>query len=321
MKDLITIFTYCPDDKRKKVLLNLLEKLQEIRNDFDILLVSHSNISELSYDMVNYFYYDKENKLLTDFDLNNDFWFKNNSFSINSTCVYPHSTHLAIYSLLYYTFNFANYKKYNKVHCIEYDINLPSTDLIYNVNETLDNYDNVMFKGENGWVHGTYVSFKIEGLPKEYFTYNEDSILESLRNSSTKMTENLTPRLLAVNKRTTFYEPLSKLNSEGIFQKIDSHDNQNLNWCVPVYNKDTNDLSFFIWNSNGGKYNVDILYNNNHINLKTIHKNTWSLTKLGNIDSINNITVLVNNKIKKQIILNSDNIEKFKLHNFITHFE
>tara|TARA_R110000822_G_C15219474_1_gene484120 strand:+ start:34 stop:996 length:963 start_codon:yes stop_codon:yes gene_type:complete len=319
MKDLVTIFTYCPDNERKKVLQNLLEKLQEIRNDFDILLVSHSPILELSYDMVDYFYYDKNNKLLTDFDLNNDFWFKDVSFEINSTTVYPHSTHLAIYSLLYYTFNFANHKKYNKVHCIEYDINLSSTDLIYDINKNLDNYDNVMFKGENGWVQGTYFSFKIEGLPKEYFTYDEDFIVGSLRNSDTKMTENLTPRLLAVNERTTLYEPLSKLDPEGIFQKIDTHKNQDLNWCVPVYNKDTNDLSFFTLNTSGGEYDVDVLYNNKHINLKVTGKNTWSLTKLDNIDSINNITVLVNNKIKKQITLNSNNIEKFKLHNFIKY--
>jgi len=97
MKDLISVFAYCPDNKRKKVLQDLLDKLKPLRDRFDILIVSHSPISEISYDDIDYFYYDKNNTLLDDFDLNNNFWFKNNTFNVNSTTVYPKSTHLAIF--------------------------------------------------------------------------------------------------------------------------------------------------------------------------------------------------------------------------------
>ena len=54
MKDLITVFTYCPDNERKKVLQELLGKIQKLRDKFDILVVSHSPISEISYDDIDY---------------------------------------------------------------------------------------------------------------------------------------------------------------------------------------------------------------------------------------------------------------------------
>ena len=52
MKELISVFAYCPDNHRKKVLQDLLEQLQPVRDKFEIMVVSHSQISELSYDLI-----------------------------------------------------------------------------------------------------------------------------------------------------------------------------------------------------------------------------------------------------------------------------
>ena len=69
MKELISVFAYCPDNHRKKILQDLLAQLQPVRDRFEIMVVSHSSISELSHDMVDFLYYDSSNKLLTDFDV------------------------------------------------------------------------------------------------------------------------------------------------------------------------------------------------------------------------------------------------------------
>ena len=317
MKDLITVFTYCPDNKRKKILQELLEQLKDIRNEYDILVVSHSPIPELCYDNIDYFYYDKNNTLLYDFDLNNNFWFKNNTFNLNSTTVYPKSTHLAIYNLLYYTFNFANHKKYNKVHCIEYDINLTDKNLIVNVNNSLDNYDTVMFEREDGWIYGTYFAFNMNNFPDDYFKYNEENILKILRDSDSRMTENITPLILRPNGRTILLEPISKLDPTGIFQKVDNHNNDELNWCVPVCDNKTNNLYIFTYNNVGKEFNIDVLYNEKHVYLNSKNKNVWSLTPIGNIDEINKIQILVNGEIKKEIFITEDNKETFKKYNLI----
>jgi len=317
MKDLISVFAYCPDNKRKKVLQDLLDKLKPLKDRFDILVISHSPISEISYDDIDYFYYDKNNTLLYDFDLNNNFWFENNMFNVNSTTVYPKSTHLAIYSLLYYTFNFANHKQYNKVHCIEYDINLLDNNLIIDINNSLDTYDAVMFKGENGWVYGTYFASTLDNFPKDYFKYNKENILTTLRDSDSRMTENITPIILQSNGRNILYESLSKLDLTGVFQKVDNHNNDELNWCVPVCDNKTNNLYIFTYNTTGKEFNIDVLYNEKHVYLKSKNKDVWDLTLIGNINEVNKIQILINGKIEKEIFITADNKETFKKYNYI----
>lgn len=317
MKDLITIFSYCPDDKRKKVLNDLLEKLQEFRNRFDLLVVSHSRIFEMSHELIDYFYYDSNNKLLEDFDLRKKHWFSNEIFDINTTFVYPPSTHLAIYSLLYYTFNFAKFKNYKKVHCIEYDINLSVPSLIDDVNQTLDEFDTVMFKGENDWIHGTYFAFTMLNFPDEYFTYNEEKILDTLRKTETKMTEAITDKLLTVNNRSIKFESLSKLDPSRVFQKVDNHQNNELTFCVPLCDRHSDKVYLFVYNEKGYDCSVDVIVNNAHLNLKTSEPRTWSLRYLGEINEIENITILVNKKIKKQLFLNETNRNEFRKYNFI----
>ena len=60
MKDLIVIPTYCPDNHRKEVLHTLIQNLQKVRSNYDIMVVSHSPISELSTSYVDYVYIDNE---------------------------------------------------------------------------------------------------------------------------------------------------------------------------------------------------------------------------------------------------------------------
>ena len=318
MKDLITVFSYCPDNHRKKILQDLLNQLQPIRDKFEIMVVAHSSIPELSYDLIDHFYYDASNKLLYDFDVRKKHWFSNHLFDINSTLVYPPSTHLAIYSLLYYTFNFAKFKGFNKVHCIEYDINLVDLNLFDDVSSTLEDYDSVMFKREeDGWLYGTYVAFTMNNFPDEYFIYDEEKILNQLRGSETKMSECITDKLLTPNGRTMKLEPLSKLDPTGSFQKVDNHMNDELMWCVPLCDRHSDMVHFFVYNNKGGKYDVNVIVNNTHIHIRTEDVGHWHLKPLGDINEINDILVLVNDKIKKHIILNEENRDMFRKHNFI----
>ena len=117
MKDLIVIQTYCPDSKRKLALHSLVQNLQKIRDKYDIMIVSHSPISELSMEYVDYVYIDNDNYLITDFDLTNRFWWSNKNFSVASSLIYTHSTHYAIYSLIHYVLNFSKFRNYKNTLC------------------------------------------------------------------------------------------------------------------------------------------------------------------------------------------------------------
>jgi len=316
MKDLVTVFTYCPDDERKVILVELLNKLQSVRPNFDILVVSHSELPNTISKMVDYTFIENDNKLLFDFDIRNKFWFKTDRFNAHSSLIYPFSTHLSIYSLLHYVLNFAKFKNYSKVHCIEYDINFDNTEIVGLVNQKLDEHDNLIFKSDDGWCHGIYFAFKIEGFPENYFSYDENFIKDEIKNVETRMTEHYTPKFLSVGGRKTFFESTNKINSEGILQIRDSHGNNELNWCIPIVDKNDELLYFLVFNEKGGEYDMDVIINGKHISVQIDVKGSWKLIPLGIFEEVNSFKLLVNGELKHNITFNSENRDKFKNNNF-----
>jgi hypothetical protein len=93
--------------------------------------------------------------------------------------------------------------------------------------------------------------------------------------------------------------------------------NNDLMWCIPLCDKHSDMLHFFVYNEKGGKYDVNVFVNNTHIRIRTEDVGNWYLKPLGDINEINDILVLVNNKIKKHIILNDNNRDMFRIYNFI----
>lgn len=43
MKDLIVIGAYCPDEERQKLLYTLVNSLLEVKDQFDIMISTHTN--------------------------------------------------------------------------------------------------------------------------------------------------------------------------------------------------------------------------------------------------------------------------------------
>lgn len=317
MKDLICVFTYCPDFERKKVLLELLNQLQSVRDRYQILILSHSSLPEISTDLSDFTFIESENFLLQDFNLRNKFWFNAERVTVESSLVYPPSTHYAIYSLIHFAMNFAKHRNIGKVHCIEYDINLLDISLLDYVSEKLNSYDNVMFRAEDNWCYGTYFAFKPDNFPIEYYKHDRNYIIDSIMEIPSRMTENLTPKFLGVNNRTTYYEKLEILNPLGTYQKIDNHSNNELNWCVPVCNPSTDTVYFFIFNEKGGEWELDIIFNNTHKHFLPLKNGFWILEPICKISEFKDLTVMVNKKIKYQIVLNETNSESFLKNNIV----
>jgi len=320
MEDLICIFTYCPDFERRKVLIDFLNQIQSVRDTKQILLLSHSQVPEICHDLVDYVYIDSDNFLIENLNQRNKFWFQTNALEIVSTLVYPPSTHYAIYSLIHFAINFASFRGFKKIHCIEYDINLHDVDLINHISEKLYSFDNVMFRTDDGWLMGTYFAFKIDNLPPEYFKHNKEYIIEGISNISNRMTENFTPKFLGVNERTFYYESLDLLNPNGVYQKVDAHQNDQLNWCVPVCEIKNDMVYFFIFNEKGGRWNIDIICNKKHKSFLPLNAGSWILEPLCRISEFKDIIVLLNNKIKYVFELNEENKEDF-LNNNIVNFK
>lgn len=314
MKDLITIPTFCPDSQRKETLYNLVQNLQKIRDKYDIMIVSHSPINEITTSMVDYVYIDNENLLLKDFDLTNKFWFSNENFKVTSSLIYTNSTHYTIYGLIHYIINFSKFKGYEKIHYIEYDV-LLNTDIINKVNEKLNNYDNIMFGKEKSMeTSGGYFAFKPKNFPDEYFLHNKKFILDEIKTIDNRMTEDYTVKFLSVNKRSTY-----RFNDIPFTRTVDSHNNEGLMWCVPINIKDTNRLCLFVFNELGGEYDIIVNCDGDNHTLRNEKKGTWSLTNLGDINTIKNIKIIINGDLKRDINIDDLNIESFKLNNFLIY--
>lgn len=316
MKDLIVIPTYCPDEHRKEVLHQIIQNLQKVRDRYHIMVVSHSPISELSTSKVDYVYIDNENLLLKDYDLTNKFWFKNDKFKINSSLIYTSSTHYAIYGLIHYIINFSKFKGYEKIHYIEYDVTL-NTNLIDEVNKKLDTHDNVIFGIGNEFglnMESGYFAFKIGNFPEQYFKHDKEFILNEIKKINNRMTENYTPHFLSVNNRNSY-----RFKDIPFKRTVDSHENYGLMWCVPINIKDTDELVLFVFNELGGEYDIIVSCDGNYTTLKNTKKGTWTLNKLGNINTINNIQIIINGHVSRNIIINDSNRDIFKLNNFLKY--
>lgn len=319
-KDLITIFAFCPDFERKKILQNLLDSLQEKRKSHDIMVVSHSSISDLSLEMVDFFYYDKQNPLLKDFDVTNRFWFRGENIMVHTSLVYPYSTHLTIYRLIYYTINFSKFMGYNKTHFIEYDIKMDNYELIDEVNLKLEYFDNVMFQGNDGWVWGTYFATNNKTLNPNDFTYDESKIISELKSVENRMTEYVTPSLLSMGGRSTHYYNIEKIDKEKICQYVDQHFNNDTNWCVPIVQEDQDTLSFFIYNEKRITSSIDVFVDDVYYGFKTPPHNIWTLSNIGNLSQVNQIEIFINKNLRNKIMFDDSNRETFRKNNFYRYF-
>jgi hypothetical protein len=320
MKDLITIFSFCPTFEKKKILYDLINDLQSKRKKYDIMVVSHSHISDLSLDMIDYFYYDKENILLKDFELTNKFWFTTDNLAINSSLVYPFSTHLTIYRLIYFTLNFSKFQGYRKTHFIEYDIKMDDYNLIDEVNEKLEDYDNVMFMGDDKWVWGTYFASNNHNFDISDFLYDEKKIINDLVSVENRMTEYVTPQLLSIRGRSIFYYDISKIDSEKKCQKIDEHFNDTIKWCVPLVLEDGDNLSFFVYNESGCSYLIDVFVDDRYYRFNSSKQGVWSLNDIGKLSETSKIEIFINKKLRNTIILEDLAKDVFRKNNFYRYF-
>jgi hypothetical protein len=62
-----------------------------------------------------------------------------------------------------------------------------------------------------------------------------------------------------------------------------------------------------------------IVNNDKIIKFFNIEKFKWSISTLGNPNEIKNIKVIINDKLKNNIILDEKNIEMFKKTNFVRY--
>ena len=281
MKELITIGAYCPDSSSKKLLLECLKSLQHCRDKYDILVVTHLPLENYIYDYVDYVFFDKNNELLFDLEYLNPPWFSpNRQIKVTSSYVTGRNTYLAVYRLLIASFGITKTMGYKKVH-------------------------------------GCIMSINVEKLNKLFLEYSREKLLELLTQSLYKTCESITEDVYLMDGETIYKENLNTLTDRGNKFNLSRSlsENEMDNWVVPYYNKYNNNIEGLVWNN---KFKTPIkasfIINNDKIILfEETSLHAWQIKTLGNINEINTILIMVNDKIKLKIDFNKVDKELFKI--------
>ena len=327
MKDLIIIGAHCPDKERKNLLNKCIDSLFPLKNDFDILVCSHTEIPSYIIDKIDYFFYDKNNELIYDLNYINQPWFSPfEGNTIYSTYTTGYSTYLAAYRLFIGGFGLAKTLGYNKIHWIEYDSLINDYSEIYNNNTLLNEYGSIVYKKEYknfennlSYPNGSFMSINLSKLDKTFLEYNKNKLLSLIENSYSKTNEKVTEDILTKNN-SQLVKDFNILKKKGIITGLSSFTKKDdLNdWIVPYYDTKTGKLNVIVWNSKKDyPINTSFIINQEKIiTINNINKYQWSIREVDDINNVNEILIIVDNKIKNHILINTPELkEKFKRNN------
>ena len=330
-KDLICITAHCPNEEKRRILHNLVLSLQPIRNNFDLMVVSHTPITFDVQENVDWAIFDKDNELLTDWKYQNQPWFSpHKGKHIQSIFFGVGNTYLTLHKQLITGYGHAKTFGYEKVHFIEYDAYFKDHTEFYDNSKILDEYDAVMYTKKDELFEinlqfgiGNFHSVKINNLSNRAFYFNREEILKELEDSLEKTTEKRTQVLYSENGNKVYFKDHNLITKNGnILRIIDFHKGEfEMQWAVPFYDHKSKNIEFIVWNDASDKpCNIVVIVNNERIiKFNEIKKFEWSITTLGEPKNIKNIKVIVNDKLKNNIILDNSNIELFKKTNFVKY--
>lgn len=325
MKDLILIGAYCPDTEREILLNNCIDSIQKIRNDFDILICSHSIIPEYISRKVDYIFYDKNNDLINDMMLMNRPWFSPmEGMTIYSTFISNYSTYFSTYRNFIGGCGIAKNYCYKKIHYLEYDSIINNYKHLYDNSKLLNEYDCVVIKKnykpyeENlDWIQGFFVSINLETLDQTFLKFDRNKLLEILKDSEIKTNEKITEDFLTKNKKfyvKNYDDIICDENKYNLSREIS--DNSLNGWFVPFYNSKNDLVQVIVWNKKETPVDVKFIINTDKIiSVDNVQKFAWSIKDVDKLEEINSIVTIVNGKIKNEIKFDEKLKQEFKITN------
>lgn len=319
-KKVIAIGAYCPDDKRKKILKDLILDLKENKPELHILIYSRTFLPQDITSLVNKVVINNENPLIFDYEYKSILWYRVGDQRIGSSFYNPRdNTHIA--SL----FNFTDSLKccqaldYSIGFYIEYDVIIKDYSIF---DETIDqlntNSDIVSVVNGEGY---NYPFFGVN-LLKELISPTEQEELIKIKKS--KSSQRTTSEQLSYDSLKQFYaDRYSTVKLENKLECIvDSTPLYNCLWnwfIVDLSNKDNIIISIYnpspktLANNVIFKINDQIVHTNNEVcpigNFKLINTDI-------NLTEVNTLEIIEGKKSKKINLESPEEKSKFRVHNY-----
>jgi hypothetical protein len=314
-KDLILITSYCPTNEKKEILLTLLKGLQKYRNEYDILLSSHVKLDPFFFDYFDYFYFDKNNQILTDIEYRQNGWFVPfENYVIWSNYITPGNTMKAIWDMVIPSISIAKSLNYEKIHYLEYDSEVITDGELKDNSKLLETYDYVIYRGKDTHkLIGAFFSFKTNSVIDEQIVCNDGVYERLFFGKYPKAPENAFFDLIK-EQRTYFtkeYDP--RLQNGIILNKICSP----TSWNVPFYDPKDNKLKFISNNASDENFSIKIIVDGILRDLGVVKPNHWKIVNIEkDFNTISRMVVLNNDCKILEIDFSPDDFkEKFILYN------
>lgn len=309
MKDLIVVTAHCPTEKQEESLNNCVDSIRKF--GYDILLLSHSHIPTHIQKKCNYYFYDYNNDVSDDYNLIGHQSFNLGDKTIQSRFFNKSFYGFAIYRMFSVASQIATNFGYDNIHHIEYDCELLDGNLINENSELLNEYDSVIYTDTgdmDGFLFGSFKSFKVKSLPDKFKNYDRDFIESEMKQLPKTYLEYFTKNLFMSYGNPIFKnEPsIDRFKKGGIVQ------HRNLHFTL-FYNPENETLNIFYNAVDSEKpEEITVIVNKERMVKFTMKPKFWHIRELGYFNGITHVRVDNNNKVIYDISFDDNFREIFK---------
>jgi hypothetical protein len=321
MKSIIAIKAYCPTIEKKDDLAKLVNSLVPFKDQFILVILSHTIVPQEICEKVNFVLYDEENPILEDLDSTNISWYMPfDGYRIHSTYVGMGNVHLAVQRLWSLGIGLAKTFQIDKIHFLEYDAVINDISEFIHNDILLDTYDSVFYTNNGSpedFLRGCLISFNINRLPEEVYPFNQEKFINLIQNSPSKAAELVIRNMLI--KQNFYCKPFESLqNNNELAKSYNYKGAHKARWCVPFYDSVKDKLMYIASNKDYEEpLNIILIVNDNKIiKINDVIKFTWHLIEIDDFDKIDSLIVLINNKIHNTFEFLPEYKTKFKTTNY-----
>ena len=315
VKDLIFITAYCPTEEQEKVLEKCIDSV--LMCEKHVALISHSHIPIHIQKKCQYYVYDYNNEISDDYNLLGHYHFNFGNQKIQSRFFNKYFYGFAIYRMFSIASQIAINFGYQNIHHIEYDCELLDKSLITQNSKLLEEYDSVIYTDngkEDGFLFGSFKSFKVSSLPEHFKNYNKQFIEDMIKELEPKQLEVLTKNIF-INSGKVFF---SNEPTNDKFKRGKILPSRNVHHTI-FYNDEDKTLNIFYNSIKKEVEFITIIVNKEKvINLETKPYN-WYVRPLGIFDEINHVRVDNSQKVIYDKTFDNEFREIFKIKSYITN--
>jgi hypothetical protein len=318
MKDLIMITANCPTEEQELALEKCVDSV--LKCGFHIALISHTHIPIHIQKKCNYYFYDYNNDVSGDYNLLGYFTFNFDNSQIQSRFFNKKFYGFAIYRMFSIASQIATNFGYENIHHIEYDCELLDKNLIFENKESLKEYNSVISTDtgdENGWLYGSFKSFKVKSLPDKFKNYDRDFINSEMRKLDQTHLEFLTKKIFIESGKVLFKNEPPK----DRFLKGNINEHRGLHYTL-YYNPEDGTLNIFYNALDLEKSEeITVIINKKKIVKITTKPEFWTTRILDLFNEITHVRVDNNNKVIYEISFDNEFREIFKNKSYILNNE